>query len=237
MEVVIAMAIIALMVGALAAGLLTTMRSASSANDLARANVLLTSFEETLHQIDYRPCTDAADGNVVPLYAAAFSAYESGLPVARRIVGGSGDVTATIVSADNHGGCSGGAADSGQQTLGLEVTYRGTTRAGTMVKRNPAPADGPIADFNADVVSSPGDPIGIVALDGSNSTPQASIIEYRWECGDPAGTVFISDPPSNPVPEERCTYNATGQDEFYTITLTVTDADGVTNFTSGAGRD
>ena len=228
-EVVVAMMIIGLLVGALTTGLITTMRSASSANKVARSNVLLTSFEETLQQIDYRPCTD---GDVVALYTAAFNDYESGLPAAQRIVGPSGQVSATIVSADTHGGCTGGSADSGKQSLGLEVTYRGTTRAGTMVKRNPAPAEGPVADFNATVESFIGDPLGIVALDGSNSTPQAALIEYRWECGDPAGTVFVSDPPDNPQPDERCTYNATGASEDYTITLTVTDAEGVTNSTS-----
>ena len=136
---------------ALTTGLITTMRSAASANEIARSNVLLTSFEETLEQIDYRPCTD---GDLVAVYTAAFNAYESSLPAAQRIVGPSGQVSATIVSADTHGGCSGGSADSGQQTLGIEVTYRGTTRVGTMVKRNPAPAEGPVAAFNADVVSS-----------------------------------------------------------------------------------
>ena len=121
------MMIIALLVGALTTGLITTMRSAASANEIARSNVLLTSFEETLEQIDYRPCTD---GDLVAVYTAAFNAYESSLPAAQRIVGPSGQVSATIVSADTHGGCSGGSADSGQQTLGIEVTYRGTTRVG-----------------------------------------------------------------------------------------------------------
>ena len=224
LEVVVSMLIIGLLVGVLSSGLVTTMRVSSESNNLARANVLLTSFEETLQQIDYRPCTD---GDLVSIYSQAFTEYEMGLPPGERVVSPSNGVTATIVSVDTGGGCVGGAADSGEQTLEIQLTYRDVTRSGNMVKRSDAPAAGPVADFDWELRSGPGDPLGIVWLDAGKSTPRASLIEYRWECGDTAATEFVV--ATHDDPSVLCTYNATASAETYDVTLTVTDVEGLTN--------
>lgn len=233
LEVLVSMLLIGLLVGALTASVLTTASVSADANGTARANALLESMQETMQQLDYRPCST---GDLVSVYTAAFEAYEAALPQHRRVVSKPGITDARIVSVDANGGCSGGAADSGEQTIGVEVTYRSTTRSGALVKRDPAPADGPIADFDHDLLSNPGDPLGIVALDASKSTPRSSIIEYSWDCGDagppgdPANTVIVTSVHNDAA--ARCRFNAGASDANYTITLTILDNKGVTNAVS-----
>ncbi|MCO5322847.1 MAG: PKD domain-containing protein [Microthrixaceae bacterium] len=230
MEVLVSMVLIAALAGALTTGLITTMRASAGANDIARANVLMTSFEESLLQLEYRPCST---GDLVAVYTAAFADYEQDLPPHRRVVNDSGLVSAEVVSVDTGGGCANGDPDLGIQTLELELTYHDSTRSGAIVKRNPAPADGPQAGFDPTVLSNPGDPLGIVTLDASRSTPRATLVEYAWDCGDhgptgdPANTTFVTSTHDDPA--ARCNYNATSTDEVYTISLTVLDQDGVTN--------
>lgn len=232
-ETLVSMSLIGLLVGALTASVLTTTSVSTEANDMARANALLQSMKETMQQLDYRPCSD---GNLVAVYTTAFDDYELALPQHRRVVSDPGIIEARIVSVDSHGGCSGGAADSGEQTIGIEVAYRSTTRSGTLVKRDPAPADGPVADFDHVLLSNPGDPLAIVALDASKSTPRPSIIEYRWDCGDsgppgdPGNTVIVTSAHDDPA--SRCRFNAGASDTNHTITLTVLDTKGVSNAVS-----
>ena len=232
-EVLVSIALIAILVGGLTAGLITSLRASTEANSLARANVLLTSFEETLQQLEYRDCSA---GDLAAVYTQAFADYESSLPLHRRVVNDSGYVSASIVSVDTAGGCVDGSTDSGKQTLELEITYRDTIRSGSIVKRDPTPPDGPKADFDATLLSSPGDPLGIIVMHASKSTPRATLFEYRWDCGDhgapgdPANTVIVV--ATHDDPAARCDYNATAVDVDYDIRLTVLDTEGVTNSVS-----
>lgn len=237
-EVLVALMLVGLVVGALTAGVLSALRTSATANASARSSVLLTSFEETLIQLDYRPCTE---GDLEGLYEQDFEDADARLPPQRQILVDGRDVQADIVSVDS--GCSGGVtADDGEQELRIELTYQGRTRAGNVVKRDPQPPDRlATAKFEVEALTgkvagqplrSEGELKGIFRLDPTSSFAPAPIEEYQWDCnaGDnpngPSGGPVVK---TSADPFHECVYNAEASDQSYEIVLTIRDQLGNTN--------
>ena len=226
-EVLISVALIGILIGALTSGVVTMARSSSSANSAAKANVTITSFAEALKQIGYRDCSN---GDLAEIYLQAFHLYEDELPEAQRLVpAGSGRTSVEITGVDTMGGCVGGAADSGEQVIDIAATVNGKRRTGQVVKRNLGiAADGPVARADADLVSPSGNSQAIFSLSAVRSTPQAEIIDYSWDCGDTPPTTMSFQTPDDPG--AICSYAASPtSDTEYTVSLTVTDVQNVTN--------
>lgn len=234
-EVLVSILLIGLVAGALTTGVLSALRTSATANASARASVLLTSFEETLLQLNYRECTQ---GDVVGLYQTDFENADDQLPEHRRIRVPGRDVEARIVK--SYSGCDDGISDDGEQEIEVELTYQGRTRSGNVVKRHPDPPDRLLtAEFDVEVLTgkvvadplrSEGELRGIFRLDPIASYSPASIEEYRWDCNaanNPAG------PTGPPVVKDvddpyECAYNATTGDQPYQIVLTIRDSRGTT---------
>ncbi len=226
-EVLISIAIIAGLLGAVTTAVITMGRASAEANSATRANVLVTSYGELLKQLSYRECSN---GDLAELYTEAVELYESQLPVSERLIpAGSVDQTVGITSVDAVGGCVSGSDDRGEQIIDITATVRGVERTGQIVKRNTGPiADGPVARPDAVRVSESGNPQGIFTLSASRSTPIAEIIEFEWDCGDSPPTVLSFD--SAESPDAICYYQAsTTAATDYTVRLTVTDLYGNTS--------
>jgi PKD repeat protein len=228
-EVLVSILFIALLVGAITAGVLTVTRASSAANGEARANVLVTGFGEALKQLSYRQCSA---GDLATIYQAAYEDYDVELEEWERLVpAGATDMSVQVTGVDTVGGCVAGAGDSGQQILTIEVQANGVSRTAQVVKRDPDYVQsGPVARIVEQRVSATGDAQSVHVLSGATSTPLDDIIAWEWDCG-PEGTLS-GDQDGDPI-EVECSYTASiSANETRTATLTVTDLYGVANTTS-----
>lgn len=216
-EVLISVVVVSLAVAAAATGIITLTRSTISANDAARANVLVTGFGEALKRLPYVECTrpDLEDE-----YNIAFVDVQSSLPAGQRLLKANESAAVTDVEVT----CA--PVDPGVQTISFEVSSQSRTVTAEIVKRNPDFVDGLFPDFTATRLTAPGDALAIFQLDATASSPIARIVEYSFACGDDADTVVVFTDPS--APDAACEYPATGSASTRTITLTITDVAGRT---------
>ena len=232
-EVLVSIVLISLLIGAIAAGVLTVGRASASANGEARANVLVTAYGEALRQLSYRQCSDAGSvGDLADIYEAAYRDYDAELEEWQRLIpSGSTETSAEVISVDTVGGCTAGNPDSGQQILTIRVESNGITRTARVVKRDPDYVQaGPVARITAQTVSASGDAQSVHILSGATSTPLEDIIAWEWDCGSD-GTLTGEDD-DDPI-EVECTYTAdVGAAGTKTARLTVTDYTGLTSSTT-----
>jgi PKD repeat protein len=236
-EVLISVIIISLVVASATTGLIVLTRTTASANDSARANVLVTGFGEAIKRLPYVECTR---GDLAGEYEAAFDDYQASLPTAQQLLKADETIEVTGVDAP----CV--PVDPGVQTISFRVTSRTATTTAEVVKRNPDYLDGFFPQFTAcrlttlttaddacldgDEGVGKGDALAIFRLDASASSPIARIVQYSYACADDADTVVVVTDPR--APEASCEYRAEATNYSRTITLTVTDVAGRTKSTT-----
>jgi prepilin-type N-terminal cleavage/methylation domain-containing protein len=248
LEVLISIVLIAVMLAAASSGVVVLISSSNTANQEARANVMLTAFGDTLKALEYVECSKGSKAEVASAYNDLFDAYEDSLPVDDQLER-PGKREEAQVEAVEWSSCDPG--DPGTQELQIVVRSGDAERSATIVKRNPEFNDGLFAAFVDPDGPSPGDPANdanfarwtlnkpgdrFVAFDldasldanggGVGSSPQARIVEYRWECGDPGNTVVLTAVPNSSSSQDVCEYAAPTSEAYidYTIKLTVRDA-------------
>ena len=79
-ETLVAIALIGIVLGALATGIITSMRSSTAVNTAQRADVVLSSFSESVKQLPYEACLDTA------YYQGQYEKYEQALADAGKPV-------------------------------------------------------------------------------------------------------------------------------------------------------
>lgn len=231
-ETLVAIALIGIVLGALATGIITSMRSSTAVNTAQRADVVLSSFSESVKQLPYEACLDTA------YYQGQYEKYEQALADAGKPVL-SGPNTQVEVVKVTHGGldsCTAADGDPGVQQWTLKVTVKGGARTAVVVKRNPSkvPPSG-TASMQVTPWSQVGDAqvgFGVTAV---GSTAPVAIALYVYDCDvdssddDP---VYVA---TDSNPRAACIYDAPavgGSNQTKHISLTVIDTDGVTTTTT-----
>lgn len=231
-ETLVAIALIGIVLGALATGIITSMRSSTAVNTAQRADVVLSSFSESVKQLPYEACLDTA------YYQGQYDKYEQALADAGKPVL-SGPNTQVEVVKVTHGGldsCTAADGDPGVQQWTLKVTVKGGARTAVVVKRNPSkvPPSG-TASMQVTPWSQVGDAqvgFGVTAV---GSTAPVAIALYVYDCDvdssddDP---VYVA---TDSNPRAACIYDAPavgGSNQTKHISLTVIDTDGVTTTTT-----
>jgi len=222
-EILVSIALIGVMVSALTAGIITTMRASSTANSISRATALLTSARATVAQLNYIEC---GSGELVQRYNQALQQHNQNLPEADKLIPTDAvGMSASVIAVNTVGGCEADALDAGQQKLTISVTVRGVSLDGFQVKRGEPLLLRPVITPQY-LNPGSGDPIGIFLLSAINSVPLSEIDRFDWDCGNGNGTTpstrYTTNDPSDP--DIECRYPAqVGTNTEYTVTLTVTD--------------
>lgn len=244
LEVLIAMALISILVVALINGLLTSTQTDNATNENQHMNAALNSFGETLKDVTYKGCADAA------WYQGVYNDTLASIPDPedrRRMYGvaAMSDVEVTKVeyftgasfpvdasgNQDRTGGsyvdtCS---ADTGTQLLTFKVRYRGRSRTAQTVKRDSkgvsvenfvAPEEPEIPGNtppSANFTITPGAAGSYTFTSTSaDSGTNAGLSAWNWNFGDAT------------APGAGETVSHTFGPGIYTVTLTVTDLSGAT---------
>lgn len=239
-EVLVALALLAISSTAIVVGTGVLSSSSSSANQLERGEVLLTSFGEALKSLPYQTCTAA---NV---YQAAFdtSSDPDVFKLSQRndvslVVDGISIAPEPKPPAYDCGLD----GDPGFQTLQISATVDGRTSKGQIVKRdtNDRAATGKAVIEHADLLSrstnatwassppeelrtTPGDPTAIYSLSstGSYGPPPFGIVGYSWDCDaldDPVTGYTATGSSTGPTVE--CDYNASTVEQTKTVKLSL----------------
>ena len=234
-EVLVAVVIVGLVIGALAALLSTSSVATARSNQTSRLNSALAGMSEIVKSLDYVRCADASD------YQLAFDDNEQSATLSsRQLDQRGGSVTFTVVSVDS---CVSG-VDQGTQDVALTVASGGRSLDATVVKRDPQPRSRDMFVVLAGTpVSTAGDVRYGFQLSGEGSFSPRGVVRYEFSCGfSPPGsdpdnpgveaptTIETSDPND---PDARCMYQARAAsdypgDDFAVVTLTITDSAGVT---------
>lgn len=178
-ETLIALALIGIVLGALAAGIMTSMRSSASTNRVQRTDVVLSSFSEIVKQLPYEACLATS------YYEEQYKKYERALADAGKPVLSSNGTTVKVASV-THGGldsCSSTDGDPGVQEWTVEVVVDGYTRSAVVVKRNPSkvPPSGS-ASFQVTPWSQVGDAQIGFGISAVGSTAPVAIALYVYDC-------------------------------------------------------
>lgn len=230
-ETLIALALIGIVLGALAAGIMTSMRSSASTNRVQRTDVVLSSFSEIVKQLPYEACLATS------YYEEQYKKYERALADAGKPVLSSNGTTVKVASV-THGGldsCSSTDGDPGVQEWTVEVVVDGYTRSAVVVKRNPSkvPPSGS-ASFQVTPWSQVGDAQIGFGISAVGSTAPVAIALYVYDCDidstndDP---VYVA---TDNNPRAACIYDAPAVgDPSVTkhLSLTIIDVDGVSTTT------
>lgn len=219
LEFLIALVVLTLTVGGIAAATMTSGNAGKQANDTARLNVLSTAFGEAIKALPYTVCAEADD------YQNLFDESETALPVpAEQLTG----ATLTVVDVPLGPDCPG--LDSGIQTVSISVKIGDRERVREIVKRSPDPNAIPLNfEIEAERRSSPGDPLAVYAI---KSTGTSRIFQYDWWCD---GSWEPVNPRPDPIPDPdfstfsandptvECQYTAppTGSSDTFRIALRV----------------
>lgn len=222
-EVLVAMAILGLVIGGILSATLTANTAGSTANKNARLNVLMTAFGESIKNLNYADCADAAR------YQTDFDTAEDSLPDDAEDLRTALGATLTVELVTNGVECP--SVDSGVQTVKLKVRVHDRTLTREVVKRTPDPGVIPFDfDFNYVQRSALNDPLVVWGLTATGST---SIFQYEWWCEGAWAEVgpsaepttppdFVSFLPTDAVPECRYTAPST-TGVMQTIALRVTE--------------
>lgn len=231
-ETLISIALISIVLGAIAGGVLVSIRSSTSVNTAQRADVVLNSFSEAIKQLPYEACLDTA------YYRGQYQKYENALRDAGRPVLSSA-TTSVEVSTVTHGGlssCTSADGDPGVQEWTLKVTVKGRSRTAVVVKRNPSrvPPSGR-ASMQITPWSQVGDAqvgFGVAAV---GSTAPVAIALYVYDCDTDSSDddpVYVA---TDNNPRAACIYNAPADGSpsiTKKISLTIIDTDGVSTTTT-----
>jgi len=131
LESLIALALLGIAFGGIAAGLLTTMRTSADNQENVAANTALSNVAEQMKAMPYAPCATPAD--VVSSYSTRHPSERMGgqpVSVAVPTVAYWSTSTRTFAAA-----CT-AASDAGSQLVRLEVTVGGVTARGSVVLGN-----------------------------------------------------------------------------------------------------
>lgn len=239
-EVLVALALLAISSTAIVVGTGVLTRSSTSANQLERGEVLLTSFGEALKSLPYQTC------NTADLYQTAFvSSSDPDVFKLRQRDDVSLAVDSISIAPEPKPptyDCSLD-GDPGFQTLQISATVDGRTSRGQIVKRdtNDRAAAAKAVIEHADLLSkstnpawaasppeelrtTPGDPTAIYSLSstGSYGPPPFGIVGYSWDCDaldDPLTGYTATGSSTGPTVE--CDYNASTVEQTKTVKLTL----------------
>lgn len=218
-EVLVAIALTALLVSATTGGVIAVTKASERANSSSRATVLLSSFAESLQQMMYLNCMS---DDLVRDYNATWALQDEKLAPNAKLIRAGEQTAVAVEVVDTLGGCIAGEADKGEQLLTISATVSGVTRRSEFVKIDPDyRPGGPVAQIRSTEVSSPGDQRVIFALSAERSSPLAEIVGFDWEC---PGSQEAPQPVvagQNDVVE--CSYLATNASQQRTVRLVVTD--------------
>lgn len=204
-EVLVGLVVMGLTIGGLLAATSTGVLSGASSRALARANSLLTSFSESIKSLPYNVCATAST------YQSAFESTDAVGPAERRLSRPGVTLRVTDVEDNSPGSSSCPSSDSGTQVVSMEVSVKGATVAGRVVKRTPLPdADPPTVDFDAVLRSGLNNPFVVFGLRPDVYTP-TGVFLFEWWCdaawaaavppGTPPAPDFTSSDPNDPRPQ------------------------------------
>ncbi len=237
-EVLVALAILGITVGAILSATLTTTGGSSVNSRISRMNALLSAFGESIKNLPYQTCALAGD------YQLAFDQADNALGNDDQELRKTLNATMTVDNIVYQGSsiCSSGVGtDSGVQTVGLVVEVSGRTLRGQVTKRNPAASNVPVTvGIEVERISPDGNPTSVWMLRSTSTSPNG-LSRWEWWCDGAwieGGTAEPSFPSNtgpdyfdsfNPTFQPSCSYPApTTTGVLQTVGLRVTDNHNVT---------
>jgi prepilin-type N-terminal cleavage/methylation domain-containing protein len=237
-EVLVAVAILALTVGGISMATSVMTKGSGSANQSARDALLLTAFGEAIKALPYQPCVGPAE------YQHAFDVSDAANDHDRKL-SDARDATLTVVTVDGQtqglDGCT-PTSDLGTQRIELRVQLDDVARTGWIVKRDPD-ARPKVSQVNIafEQRSNPGDAkvtLGLTALVDGSGTPVA---QFEWYCDSSLVPSNLQNrPPANFTTQAAsdarvsCSYDApTVAGQFATPAVVTTDTNGEVRMWTG----
>lgn len=239
-EVLVALFLVTILVAALVRGLLVSTTATATANRAQRIDAALTSFGESIKQLNYQECADPA------WYQQDFDALTQ-IDPGKYGVGTVADALIESVEYWNDGSFAAGQTpspgafstqcdDGGSQLVTYRVSLGERTARAQVVKRSGyGQSGGPVAVTTTTTID-PGNeapkasftanpaagaaPLGVY-LDASSSTDDGLVVNYRWDFRDGSAPLTTTDPGiSRQFPAG-----------MFLVQLTVTDDEGATSTT------
>lgn len=213
-----AVAILSLMLGGVALGIMTSIRTSADANDRQRAFTLAAAYSAALKQVDYIYC-GAPSG-----YEQEIASYDDQIEPAEHRLSSNPRAEFQVTSVDN--GCGAASDDAGFQTIDIEVTIGRSSAVAQTVKRNPEARPSPLtALFDHEVIGGGSTAVLLSLTDITAPVDAAEIVERRWVVD---GVEHIVAEPDLAVIQTA----DVGSDRTIVVQLTVTDQAGRTATTA-----